>query len=75
MPTVTVPGDVQDEIIGGLFAVDITVMLPQFLEEDAPKESVAVIETLNVPVEKYVCDADDAPPEEDVPSPQFTETE
>ena len=49
-PSVADPEFEQEAIVGGLLGVDTTVIVPQFLDEDAPFESVAVIETLYVPV-------------------------
>ena len=60
----------QNKTTGGLFGVVITFIVPHDLLVEAPFESLAVIATLNVPVDEYTCDAELVPPVEVVPSPQ-----
>ena len=51
VPTVTVDGELHEDIVGGLLPPEeVTIICPQDLDDDAPLESVAVIVTVNVPV-------------------------
>ncbi len=48
VPRVIADGGMHDEIVGGLLdtgVVEVTVIVPQLLDDDAPLESVAVTVT------------------------------